>query len=211
MLTGVVGSLAGFYHDNLNILDPEHRKITAHRLIAKLPTIAAACQQTQHPAAVHVSAQRPVVTAETCCMMILDPLREFEIDPVVEKALDVLFILHADHEQNASTSTVRLAWFVRCQPCCCDRRRHRLFGVRRMAAPTNRAQLLDQIGDVSNIDKFVAKAKGQSDPVQADGLPGHRVSQEPTRAKIIKGICHQVPSKYGNDRAWNWRCVLKSR
>ncbi|HMW28138.1 citrate synthase [Plasticicumulans sp.] len=200
MLTGVVGSLAGFYHDNLNILDPEHRKITAHRLIAKLPTIAAACYKHNIQQPFMYPRNDLSYCGNLLHMMFSTPCEEFEIDPVAEKALDVLFILHADHEQNASTSTVRLAGSSDANPyaaiaagIAC------LWGPAHGGANEAVLRMLDQIGDVSNIDKFVAKAKDKSDPFKLMGF-GHRVYKNfDPRAKIIKGICHQVLSKYGND------------
>ena len=200
MLTGVVGSLAGFYHDNLNILDPEHRKITAHRLIAKLPTIAAACYKHNIQQPFMYPRNDLSYCGNLLHMMFSTPCEEFEIDPVAEKALDVLFILHADHEQNASTSTVRLAGSSDANPyaaiaagIAC------LWGPAHGGANEAVLRMLDQIGDVSNIDKFVAKAKDKSDPFKLMGF-SHRVYKNfDPRAKIIKGICHQVLSKYGND------------
>ncbi|HNK31525.1 MAG TPA: citrate synthase [Plasticicumulans sp.] len=200
MLTGVVGSLAGFYHDNLNILNPEHRKITAHRLIAKLPTIAAACYKHNIQQPFMYPRNDLSYCGNLLHMMFSTPCEEFEIDPVAEKALDVLFILHADHEQNASTSTVRLAGSSDANPyaaiaagIAC------LWGPAHGGANEAVLRMLDQIGDVSNIDKFVAKAKDKSDPFKLMGF-GHRVYKNfDPRAKIIKGICHQVLSKYGND------------
>ena len=200
MLTGVVGSLAGFYHDNLNILDPEHRKITAHRLIAKLPTIAAACYKHNIQQPFMYPRNDLSYCGNLLHMMFSTPCEEFEIDPVAEKALDVLFILHADHEQNALTSTVRLAGSSDANPyaaiaagIAC------LWGPAHGGANEAVLRMLDQIGDVSNIDKFVAKAKDKSDPFKLMGF-GHRVYKNfDPRAKIIKGICHQVLSKYGND------------
>ncbi|HNB88753.1 MAG TPA: citrate synthase [Plasticicumulans sp.] len=200
MLTGVVGSLAGFYHDNLNILNPEHRKITAHRLIAKLPTIAAACYKHNIQQPFMYPRNDLSYCGNLLHMMFSTPCEEFEIDPVAEKALDVLFILHADHEQNASTSTVRLAGSSDANPyaaiaagIAC------LWGPAHGGANEAVLRMLDQIGDVSNIDKFVAKAKDKSDPFKLMGF-GHRVYKNfDPRAKIIKGICHQVLSQYGND------------
>lgn len=200
MMTGVVGSLAGFYHDNLNILDPDHRKITAHRLIAKMPTIAAACYKH--------NIQQPFIYPRndlSYCgnllhMMFATPCEEYEIDPVAEKAMDVLFILHADHEQNASTSTVRLAGSSDANPyaaiaagIAC------LWGPAHGGANEAVLRMLDQIGDVSNIEKFVAKAKDKNDSFKLMGF-GHRVYKNfDPRAKIIKTICHDVLAKYGND------------
>ncbi len=200
MLTGVVGSLAGFYHDNLNILDPEHRKITAHRLIAKLPTIAAACYKHNIQQPFMYPRNDLSYCGNLLHMMFSTPCEEFEIDPVAEKALDVLFILHADHEQNASTSTVRLAGSSDANPYAAIAAGIAwLWGPAHGGANEAVLRMLDQIGDVSNIDKFVAKAKDKSDPFKLMGF-GHRVYKNfDPRAKIIKGICHQVLSKYGND------------
>ncbi|TCO80239.1 citrate synthase [Plasticicumulans lactativorans] len=200
MMTGVVGSLAGFYHDNLNILDPEHRKITAHRLIAKMPTIAAACYKHNIQQPFMYPRNDLSYCGNLLHMMFATPCEEYEIDPIAEKAMDVLFILHADHEQNASTSTVRLAGSSDANPyaaiaagIAC------LWGPAHGGANEAVLRMLDQIGDVSNIEKYIAKAKDKNDSFKLMGF-GHRVYKNfDPRAKIIKGICHQVLAKYGND------------
>ncbi len=200
MMTGVVGSLSAFYHDSLNIRHPEHRLITAHRLIAKMPTIAAAAYKH--------AAGEPFIYPRTdlsYCgnllhMMFAWPNENYEIDPVAERALDVLFILHADHEQNASTSTVRLAGSSGANPyaavaagIAC------LWGPAHGGANEAVLLMLNQIGEVSNIDKYIAKAKDKNDPFRLMGF-GHRVYRNfDPRAKIIKDICHQVLEKYGDD------------
>lgn len=200
MMTGIVGSLSAFYHDNLDIHNPEHRRITSHRLIAKMPTIAAACYKhnTGQPA------MYPRNDLSYCGnllhMMFAVPCEPYEIDPVAEKALDVLFILHADHEQNASTSTVRLAGSSGANPYAAI-----AAGVASLWGPAhggaNEAVLnmLDQIGDVSKIDTYIAKAKDKNDPFRLMGF-GHRVYRNyDPRAKLIKSVCHEVLSKYGDD------------
>ena len=200
MMTGVVGSLSAFYHDSLDIHNPHHRTITAHRLIAKMPTIAACCYK--------YSVGEPFIYPQnhlTYCgnllhMMFSVPCQPYEVDPVADKALDVLFILHADHEQNASTSTVRLAGSSGANPYAAI-----AAGVASLWGPShggaNEAvlKMLDEIGGVSNIDKYVAKAKDKDDPFKLMGF-GHRVYRNfDPRAKIIKEICHEVLEKYGDD------------
>jgi citrate synthase len=200
MMTGVVGSLSAFYHDTLDIRDPIHRMITAHRLIAKMPTIAAACYKEN-------VGQPPIYPRNNLSycgnllhMMFSVPCDQYEVDPVAEKALDLLFILHADHEQNASTSTVRLAGSSEANPYTAI-----AAGVASLWGPAhggaNEAvlQMLDQIGDVSNIDKYIAKAKDKGDPFRLMGF-GHRVYRNfDPRARLIKKACHQVLEKYGSD------------
>ncbi|HXH03329.1 MAG TPA: citrate synthase [Candidatus Competibacteraceae bacterium] len=200
MLTGVVGSLAGFYHDKLDIRNPEHRKITAHRLIAKIPTIAAACYKHSIGQPFMYPQNRLSYCGNLLHMMFAVPCEPYEVDPVAERALDVLFILHADHEQNASTSTVRLAGSSDTNPyaaiaagIAC------LWGPAHGGANEAVLHMLDEIGDVKNIDGFIAKVKDKHSGVRLMGF-GHRVYKNfDPRAKIIKEICHQVLAKYGND------------
>ncbi len=200
MMTGVVSSLAAFYHDKMDIRDPEHRRITAHRLIAKMPTIAAACYKHNVGQPFIYPRNSLSYCGNMLHMMFSVPSEEYEIDPVAEKAMDVLFILHADHEQNASTSTVRLAGSSGANPyaaiaagVAC------LWGPAHGGANEAVLKMLDQIGDVSNIDKFVDKAKDKDDPFRLMGF-GHRVYRNfDPRAKLIKDVCHQVLAKYGND------------
>ncbi len=200
MMTGVVGSLSAFYHDSLDILDPESRMDTAHRLIAKMPTIAAAAYKHRIGEPFIYPQNSLDYCANFLHMMYARPVEDYEIDPVAAKALDVLFILHADHEQNASTSTVRLAGSSDSNPyaaiaagIAC------LWGPAHGGANEAVLKMLDEIGDVKNIDKFIAKAKDKEDPFRLMGF-GHRVYKNfDPRAKIIKGICHEVLQKYGND------------
>ncbi|NND64563.1 MAG: citrate (Si)-synthase, partial [Gammaproteobacteria bacterium] len=133
-------------------------------------------------------------------MMYARPTEEYEIDPIAEKALDMLFILHADHEQNASTSTVRLAGSSQTNPYsaisagCAS-----LWGPAHGGANEAVLRMLDEIGDVSKIEKFVARAKDKNDPFRLMGF-GHRVYKNyDPRAKIIKGVADEILQKYGND------------
>jgi citrate synthase len=200
MMTGVVGSLSAFYHDSLNIRDPEHRLITAHRLIAKMPTIAAAAYKHTVGEPFIFPRNDLSYCGNLLRMMFARPSEEFEVDPVAEHALDVLFTLHADHEQNASTSTVRLAGSSGANPyaavaagVAC------LWGPAHGGANEAVLRMLDQIGSVSNIEKYLAKAKDKNDPFRLMGF-GHRVYRNfDPRAKIIKDICHQVLKNYGSD------------
>ena len=200
MLTSVVGSLSGFYHDSLDIHDPKQRMITAHRLIAKMPTIAAECYKHNIGQPSMLPQNKLSYSANLLYMMFGVGTEEFEVDPVAEKALDLLFILHADHEQNASTSTVRLAGSSEANPYTAV-----AAGVASLWGPAhggaNEAvlKMLDEIGDVSNIDKFVAKAKDKNDPFKLMGF-GHRVYRNfDPRAKLIKKVCDEVLQKYGDD------------
>ncbi|MFO7642370.1 MAG: citrate synthase [Candidatus Competibacteraceae bacterium] len=200
MMAAVVSSLSAFFHDRLNIYDHEHRMVTARRLIAKMPTIAAACYKHSIGDPAIYPRDDLSYTGNLLYMMFSLPGKRYEVDPVAERALDVLFTLHADHEQNASTSTVRLAGSSGTNPyaaiaagIAC------LWGPAHGGANEAVLRMLDQIGDVSNIDGFIAKVKDKNSSVRLMGF-GHRVykSFDP-RAKIIKEICHQVLDSYGHD------------
>jgi len=200
MMTGVVGSLAAFYHDTLDIYDPEQRMITAHRLIAKMPTIAAACYKHNVGQPIIYPRNDLSYCGNLLHMMFAVPCEEYQVDPIAEEALDLLFILHADHEQNASTSTVRTAGSSAANPYTAI-----AAGVASLWGPAhggaNEAVLkqLDLIGDVSQIDKYIAKAKDRDDPFRLMGF-GHRVYRNfDPRAKLVKVACHKVLEKYGSD------------
>ncbi len=200
MMTGVVGSLSAFYHDTLDIHDPEQRKITAHRLIAKMPTIAAACYKHNIGQPIVYPRNDLSYCGNLLSMMYAVPCEEYEVEPVAEAALDMLFVLHADHEQNASTSTVRLAGSSGANPYAAI-----AAGVASLWGPAhggaNEAvlKMLDQIGDVSHIDEYVAKAKDKDDPFRLMGF-GHRVYRNfDPRATLIKGAADRVLQKYGDD------------
>ena len=198
MVSAVVASMAAFYHDTTDIEDPRHREIFAHRIIAKLPTIAAAAYK-------HTLGQ-PIIyprndlryCANMLNMFFAVPCEPYAIDPVAAEALDLLFILHADHEQNASTSTVRLAGSTGANPyAAISAGVSALWGPAHGGANEAVLDMLGGIGSVANIDKFLARVKDKSDHVRLMGF-GHRVYKNfDPRAKIIRGMCYRVLEKLG--------------
>jgi citrate synthase len=198
MVSAVVASMAAFYHDTMNIEDPRHREIFSHRIIAKLPTIAAAAYK-------HTLGQPFVYPrndlrycANMLNMFFAVPCEPYAIDPVAAEALDLLFILHADHEQNASTSTVRLAGSTGANPyAAISAGVSALWGPAHGGANEAVLNMLDGIGSVANIDKFLVRVKDKSDHVRLMGF-GHRVYKNfDPRAKIIRGMCYRVLEKLG--------------
>ena len=200
MMAAVVSSLSAFFHDRLDIRDYEHRMVTARRLIAKMPTIAAACYKHSIGDPTIYPRDDLSYTGNLLYMMFSLPGKRYEVDPVAERALDVLFTLHADHEQNASTSTVRLAGSSGTNPYAaiaagitC------LWGPAHGGANEAVLRMLDQIGDIKNVDSYIAKVKDKNSNVRLMGF-GHRVYKNfDPRAKIIKEICHQILDSYGHD------------
>ncbi|NND59725.1 MAG: citrate synthase [Gammaproteobacteria bacterium] len=200
MMTGVLGSLSAFYHDSTNIHDPDQRIITAHRLIAKMPTLAAACYKHSIGEPVLYPRNELSYASNFLWMMWGRPTEPYEPDPVAAKALDVLFILHADHEQNASTSTVRLAGSSQTNPFgAIAAGVASLWGPAHGGANEAVLRMLDEIGSVDNIDKYIDRAKDKNDPFRLMGF-GHRVykNMDP-RALIIKKLADEVLEKYGDD------------
>ena len=198
MVSAVVASMAAFYHDTTHIDDPRHREIFAHRIIAKLPTIAAAAYK-------HTLGQPfiyPRNDLHYCANMVnmffAVPCEPYAIDPVAAEALDLLFILHADHEQNASTSTVRLAGSTGANPyAAISAGVSALWGPAHGGANEAVLDMLDSIGSVANIDRFLARVKDKNDSVRLMGF-GHRVYKNfDPRAKIIRGMCYRVLDKLG--------------
>jgi citrate synthase len=198
IMCGVVGALSSFYHDSLDINNEEHRKISAHRLIAKMPTLAAMCYK-HHMGQPFMYPNNKLGYSENFLhMMFGTPCDDPEVNPVLARAMDKIFLLHADHEQNASTSTVRLAGSSGANPFACI-----AAGIATLWGPAhggaNEAVLtmLEEIGDVSNIDKFVAKAKDKNDPFRLMGF-GHRVYKNfDPRAKVMKETCDEVLKELG--------------
>ena len=198
MLVGVVGALSAFYHDDLDIDDPTHRKLAAHRLIAKMPTLAAMCykhsvgQPFMYP-------QNNMGFAENFLhMMFGTPCEAPNVSPTLAKAMDTIFLLHADHEQNASTSTVRLAGSSGANPYACI-----ASGIAALWGPShggaNEAvlEMLYEIGDESNIEEYIAKAKDKEDPFRLMGF-GHRVYKNfDPRATVMRKICDEVLEELG--------------
>jgi citrate synthase len=198
MVSAVVASMAAFYHDTTDINNPRHREIFAHRIIAKLPTIAAAAYK-------HTLGQPFIYPrndlrycANMLNMFFAVPCEPYAIDPVAAEAIDLLFILHADHEQNASTSTVRLAGSTGANPyAAISAGVSALWGPAHGGANEAVLNMLDGIGSAANIDKFLARVKDKSDSVRLMGF-GHRVYKNfDPRAKIIREMCYRVLEKLG--------------
>jgi citrate synthase len=199
MMVGVVGSLSAFYHDHTDINNPKDREISAHRLIAKMPTIGAACYKHSKGEPYVYPQNNLSYPANFLRMMFAVPCEEYEVDPVAERAIDILFILHADHEQNASTSTVRLAGSSGANPfACISAGIASLWGPAHGGANEAVLKMLEEVGDVSQIEKYVAKAKDKDDPFRLMGF-GHRVYKNyDPRATIIREVCHNVLEKLGS-------------
>src|ERR1700682_2742513 len=198
MVSAVVASMAAFYHDTMNIEDPRHREIFAHRIIAKLPTIAAAAYK-------HTLGQPfiyPRNDLDYCSNMLsmffAVPCETYTVDSVAARALDLLFILHADHEQNASTSTGRLAGSTGANPyAAISAGVSALWGPAHGGANEAVLAMLEQIGRVENIPKYLGMVKDKSSHFRLMGF-GHRVYKNfDPRAKIIRETCHQVLAKLG--------------
>lgn len=193
MLCAIVGALSSFYHDDLDIADPEQRIRSAYRLIAKMPTIAAMCYKHSigQP---FVYPRNDLSYAENFLnMMFSVPAEEYKISPTIAKAMDRIFTLHADHEQNASTSTVRLAGSSGANPYACI-----AAGVASLWGPAhggaNEAclKMLAEIGSVDRIPEYIARAKDKEDPFRLMGF-GHRVYKNfDPRATVMRDTCHEV-------------------
>jgi len=198
MLTGIVGSLSAFYHDTTNPKDTEQREIFAHRMIAKIPTIAAAAYKKHFGQPIMYPQNNLDYCSNLLNMMFAVPAEPYQVDPVAAKALDILFILHADHEQNASASTVRLAGSTGCNPYAAIAAGiAALWGPAHGGANEAVLRMLDQIGTANNVDKFLAQVKDKKDGVRLMGF-GHRVYKNfDPRATIIREQCHKVLEHFG--------------
>lgn len=198
IMCGVVGALSAFYHDSLDIHNERHREIAAFRLIAKIPTLAAMSYK--------YSIGQPFVypdnnldyAANFLHMMFGTPCEDSKVNPVLAKAMDKIFILHADHEQNASTSTVRLAGSTGANPfACLAAGITALWGPLHGGANEAVLDMLAEIGDESRIDEFVARAKDKNDPFRLMGF-GHRVYKNfDPRAKVMKETADEVLAELG--------------
>lgn len=200
IMVGVVGSLSAFYHDSTDISNPTHREIAAHRMIAKMPTIAAASYKHSIGEPQVYPDNSLSYTGNLLNMMFSIPCEPYEVDPIAEKALDLIFILHIDHEQNASTSTVRLAGSSGANPFACIASGiAALWGPAHGGANEAVLSMLHEIGDVSKVPAFLEKAKDKKDPFRLMGF-GHRVYKNyDPRARIIRKMCHEVLEKLGDD------------
>jgi len=200
VMCGVVGALSAFYHEAMDISDAYHREVSAHRLIAKMPTITAMCYKysTGQP---FVYPRNDLSYSENFLhMMFATPCEEYKVNPIFAKAMDRIFMLHADHEQNASTSTVRLAGSTGANPFACIAAGiAALWGPAHGGANEAVLNMLDEIGDDSeeNIQRFVDKAKDKNDPFKLMGF-GHRVYRNfDPRARVMKQTCDEVLAELG--------------
>lgn len=198
IMVGVVGALSAFYHDSLDITNERHREVAAHRLISKMPTLAAMTYK--------YSIGQPFVYPRNDLsyggnflhMMFSSPAEEYQVSPTMARAMDKIFTLHADHEQNASTSTVRLAGSSGANPFACIAAGiAALWGPAHGGANEAVLNMLEEIGDESNIEEFIARAKDKDDPFRLMGF-GHRVYKNyDPRAKVMKETCDEVLSELG--------------
>ncbi|PMR67204.1 citrate synthase [Halomonas heilongjiangensis] len=200
ILCGVVGGLAAFYHDHMDITQEEDRQISAIRLIAKMPTLAAMSYKYNVGQPFNYPRNNLSYAENFLYMMFSNPCEEYRINPVYAKAMDRIFMLHADHEQNASTSTVRLAGSTGANPfACISAGIAALWGPAHGGANEAVLKMLDEIGDDSeeNIQRFVDRAKDKDDPFKLMGF-GHRVYRNfDPRAKVMKETCDEVLAELG--------------
>ena len=199
MMAGVVGSLAAFYHDKLDMRDPAQRLLAGKRMIAKMPTIAAACYRHHMGWPPAYPLNRLDYTERFLHMMFSVPAEDYRVSKVAARAFDLLFILHADHEQNASTSTVRLVGSTGANPYACVAAGiSALWGPAHGGANEAVLNMLEQIGNVNNIPRFIDKAKDRDDPFRLMGF-GHRVYKNyDPRASIIREAAHEVLAELGS-------------
>ncbi len=212
VLVGVVGALSAFYHDSLDIANPEHRKISAFRLIAKLPTIVAMAYKYNMGQPFIYPRNNLSYSANFMRMMFGVPSEDYVVNDVLVRALDRILILHADHEQNASTSTVRLAGSSGANPFACIAAGIAcLWGPAHGGANEAALQMLDHIGDVSKIGEFIKQVKDKNSHVKLMGF-GHRVYKNyDPRAKLMRETCHEVLEELGlhNDRLFKLAMALE--
>lgn len=198
ILVGATGSLSAFYHDSLEISDPAMRDLSAMRIVAKMPTLAAMCHK--------YSIGQPFIYPDNSLgfaenflhMMFATPCEKYKVSPVLARAMDKIFILHADHEQNASTSTVRLAGSSGANPfACIGAGIASLWGPSHGGANEAVINMLKEIGDISNIPEFIERAKDKEDPFKLMGF-GHRVYKNyDPRASVLREACHEVLEELG--------------
>ena len=198
MMAGVVGSLAAFYHDRMDMEDSAHRMLAAQRMIAKIPTIAAACYRHHMGWPTSYPRNDLAYCERFLHMMFSVPSEKYQVSPTAVRALDLLFILHADHEQNASTSTVRLVGSTGANPYACVAAGiSALWGPAHGGANEAVLNMLYQIGSIKNVPKYIERAKDRNDPFRLMGF-GHRVYKNyDPRASIIRQACHDVLEELG--------------
>ncbi len=198
IMVGVVGALSAFYHDSTDINDPEQRKIASRRLIAKIPTIAAMAYKYHIGQPFAYPQNNLSYAANFLHMCFSVPSEQREVNPILARAMDRIFILHADHEQNASTSTVRLAGSSGANPFACIAAGIAcLWGPAHGGANEAALDMLAEIGSVDRIPEFIRRAKDKSDPFRLMGF-GHRVYKNyDPRARVMHKTCHEVLGELG--------------
>ena len=198
IMCGVVGALSAFYHDSLDINDPEQRRIACHRLIAKMPTLAAMAYKHSLGQPFMYPKNDLDYASNFLNMCFGLPTENKNVDATLAKAMDKILILHADHEQNASTSTVRLAGSSGANPFACIASWIAcLWGPAHGGANEACIRMLEEINSVNNIPEYVKKAKDKNDPFRLMGF-GHRVYKNfDPRAKVMQKICHEVLDHLG--------------
>ncbi|SMO40490.1 citrate synthase [Ruegeria faecimaris] len=193
IMVGVVGAMSAFYHDSTDVSDPHQREVASHRLIAKMPTIAAWAYK-YHTGQPFVYPRNDLDYASNFLRMCFSvPAEEYEVNPILSRAMDRIFTLHADHEQNASTSTVRLASSSGANPFACIAAGIAcLWGPAHGGANQACLEMLEEIGTVDRIPEFIARAKDKADPFRLMGF-GHRVYKNfDPRAKVMKQSADEV-------------------
>jgi citrate synthase len=212
VMVGTVGALSAFYHDSLDLNNPAHRDISAFRLIAKMPTITAMAYKYSIGQPFVYPSNSLSYSGNFMRMMFAVPAEDYKVNDVLVRALDRIFILHADHEQNASTSTVRLAGSSGANPFACIAAGIAcLWGPAHGGANEAALNMLEQIGDVSKIGEFITKAKDKNSGVKLMGF-GHRVYKNyDPRAKLMRETCHEVLNELGlqNDRLFKLAMALE--
>ena len=198
IMVGVVGALSAFYHDSTDINDPEQRKIASRRLIAKIPTIAAMAYKYHIGQPFAYPQNNLSYAANFLHMCFSGPSEQREVNPILARAMDRIFILHADHEQNASTSTVRLAGSSGANPFACIAAGIAcLWGPAHGGANEAALDMLAEIGSVERIPEFIQRAKDKNDPFRLMGF-GHRVYKNyDPRARVMHKTCHEVLGELG--------------
>ena len=212
VMTGVVGALSAFYHDAMDFSDAAHRNVSFNRLVAKLPTIVAMAYKYNVGQPFMYPRNELSYAGNFMHMMFGTPCEKYEPNPVLEHALDVIFTLHADHEQNASTSTVRLAGSSGANPfACISAGIACLWGPAHGGANEACLQMLEQIGDVSRVGEYIKRAKDKNDSFKLMGF-GHRVYKNyDPRAKLMRKVCYDVLNELGlqNDRLFKLAMELE--
>jgi len=198
IMCGVTGALSAFYHDSTDITDPKHRMVASYRLVAKMPTIAAMAYKYSIGQPFMYPKNSLGYAENFLYMMFGNPCEEFKVNPVLAKAMDRILILHADHEQNASTSTVRLAGSSGANPFACIAAGiASLWGPAHGGANEAVLKMLAEIGHKKNIPDFIKRAKNKDDPFRLMGF-GHRVYKNfDPRAKVMEKTCHEVLDELG--------------